>query len=435
MNRLPGLNNGSLLDLAPLRHGPLVRALQALNGGGEETRLVGGAVRDLVLGAKVEDFDLATTARPDEVIRRAEAAGFRIATPGISHGSVILIMHGQTIETTTLREDVETDGRHAKIVFGRDFLADARRRDFTINAVSLERDGKVHDPLGGLDDLAHGRVRFIGDADARIREDYLRILRFFRFSAKFGGGGVDAEGLSAAIRRRASIVRLSRERVRAELLKLVVAPQAYPVVQTMNDSGMFEYLFGFAYPGRFSRLVSIETARAPEADALLRLAALAVAIVEDAERLRERLRLANAEFERLASAARTLAKLHGISAPPPQDVLRFMLFSEKRRAARDALLLAQAESEASPDDCGFAHADRFLADAPEPEFPISGSDVIAFGVEEGPRVGEVLRQLRDLWARAGFPTDADALRRLIESAAEAQRPSEPTIRPKGGKRS
>ena len=380
MNRLPGLNNGSLLDLAPLRHGPLVRALQALNGDGEETRLVGGAVRDLALGAKVEDFDLATTARPDEVIRRAEAAGFRIATPGISHGAVILIMHGQTIETTTLREDVETDGRHAKIVFGRDFLADARRRDFTINALSLDRDGKVHDPLGGLDDLAHGRVRFIGDADARIREDYLRILRFFRFSARFGGGAVDAEGLSAAIRHRASIVRLSRERVRAELLKLVVAPHAGPVVQVINDCGMFERLFGFAYPARFCRLAELESARGEQPDALLRLAALAVAIAEDAERLRRRLRLGNAEFERLDRAAQALTKLHGIAAPPPQDDLRFLLFTAKRRAARDALLLAETESGASPDDPGFAHADRFLADAAEPECPISGTDVIAFGV-------------------------------------------------------
>ncbi len=433
MSRLPGLNHGRLSDLRPLIRGPLARALEVLSGDGEETRLVGGAVRDLALGAKVEDFDLATTARPEEVVRRAREAGFKVATPGIAHGAVIVIVQGQPIETTTLREDVETDGRHAKVKFGRDFLADARRRDFTINALSLSRDGEVHDPLGGLEDLAEGRVRFIGDADARIREDYLRILRFFRFSARFGGGAVDAKGLSAAIRHRALIARLSRERVRAELLKLMVTPHAASVVQTMTDCGIFERLFGFAYPGRFRRLIAIESARQEETDALLRLAALAVAIAEDAERLRQRLRLANAEYERLASAARALAKLHGVSAPPREDDLRFMLFSEKRRAARDALLLAEADSGANPDDPNFAWADRFLADAPEPELPISGSDVIAFGVEEGPRVGDVIRRLRELWAEAGFPSDPAALARLVATAAEAERPSEPTVRAEDGK--
>ncbi len=419
MSRLPGLQDGRLRDPWPLQQGPLAQALAALNGAGEETRLVGGAVRDLVLGVKVEDFDLATTARPDEVIRRAGAAGFKIATTGISHGAVTLIMGGQTIETTTLREDVETDGRHAKVAFGRDFAADARRRDFTINALSLTPDGRVHDLLGdGLGDLAAGRVRFIGDADARIREDYLRILRFFRFSARFGGGALDAEGLSAAIRNRSAIVRPSRERVRSEILKLAVAPHAGAVVQAMGECGFLEPLFGFAYAGRFIRSIAIESFRCAETDALLRLAALAVVIPEDAERLRQRLRLANAEYERIASAARALTNLHGVWIPPPRDDLRVLLFSAKRRAARDALFLAQAESGASPDDPAFARADRFLAETPEPEVPISGDDVIAHGVEEGPQVGEVLRVLRQLWVRAGFPTDPETLGRLLKTAAE-----------------
>src|SRR5208337_5142635 len=377
VTRLPGLNNGRLSDLRPLSRGPLARALEVLNGDGEETRLVGGAVRDLALGAKVEDFDLATTARPEEVVRRAREAGFKVATPGITHGAVILIVQGQPIETTTLREDVETDGRHARVKFGRDFLADARRRDFTINALSLCRDGEVLDPLGGLEDLAEGRVRFIGDADARIREDYLRILRFFRFSARFGGGAVDAEGLSAAIRNRLAIANLSRERVRAEILKLVVAPHADAVVRTMGESGILQQALGFAYWGRFGRAVAIESARGAKADALLRLAALAAMIPEDAERLRERLRLANAEYERIAQAACALTGLHEIGAPPPADHLRVLLFSGGRRAARDALLLAEADSGASPDDPGFASGDRFLMETPAPELPFSGSDLIA----------------------------------------------------------
>ena len=165
MSALPGLVNGRLKDLGPLTQGPLARALAALNGEGEETRLIGGAVRDLALGEAALDFDLATTAPPDEVMRRARAAGFKVAPTGLAHGTVTVIVDGRPIEITTLREDVETDGRHAKVAFGRDFSADARRRDFTINALSLGPDGQVHDSLGGLDDLASGRVRFIGDAE------------------------------------------------------------------------------------------------------------------------------------------------------------------------------------------------------------------------------------------------------------------------------
>ena len=318
MNRLPGLRDGRLRDFQLVMRGPLARALQALNGEGEETRLVGGAVRDLILGLKAEDVDLATTARPDEVIRRAGAAGFKVAATGISHGTVTLIMDGRTIETTTLREDVETDGRHAKVAFGRDFSADALRRDFTINALSLSPDGLVHDPVGGLDDLAAGRVRFIGDADARIREDYLRILRFFRFSARFGEGALDAKGLSAAIRNRLAIAGLSRERVRVETLKLVVAPHAGAVLRTMGESGILEQTVGFAWTARFNSAIAIESARGAAPDALLRLAALAAMIAEDAERLRERLRLSNAETDRVAQAVEALTGLHGIRRRRPR---------------------------------------------------------------------------------------------------------------------
>ena len=231
MTALPGLSDGRLKDHALLRQGPLARALEALNGGGEETRLVGGAVRDLALSEPAVDFDLTTTATTDEVIRRAQEAGFKVALTGVAHGTVTLIVDGRPFETTTLREDVETDGRWAKVAFGRDFAADARRRDFTINALSLSADGTVHDYVGGLEDLRAGRVRFIGDAEARIREDYLRILRFFRFSARFSASGLDREGLSAAIRLRDGLTRLSRERVRVELMKLLVAPRASEVVR------------------------------------------------------------------------------------------------------------------------------------------------------------------------------------------------------------
>ena len=418
MTRLPGLAGGRLRDVSALTQGPLARALSALNGEGEETRVVGGAVRDLLLGLTAEDHDLVTTARPEEVIRRAGAAGFRIATPGLAHGTVTLIMDGRTIETTTLREDVDTDGRHATVVFGRDFTADARRRDFTINALSLSPDGLVHDPVGGLADLAVGHVRFIGDADARIREDYLRILRFFRFSARFGGGAVDTEGLGAAIRHRRALRRLSRERVRTEILKLVVAPYAGRIVRAMNECGILQETLGFAWSGRFERAVAIEAARGAKPDALLRLAALSALIPEDAERLRDRLRLANAECRRIDCATRALTALHGLERPPAADALRVLLFSAGRQAARDALLLAQANSLAAPDDPAFAEADRFLAQTRSPELPLTGGDLIARGVAEGRGVGEILRAFRSLWIQAGFPVEPEEVDRLVKIAIE-----------------
>ncbi len=418
MTDLPGLKDGRLEDLAPLRQGPLAKALRALNGEGEETRLIGGAVRDLALGESAFDFDLATTATPEEVIRRGRRAGFKVALTGVAHGTVTLVVNGRPIEVTTLREDVETDGRHAKVAFGRDFSADARRRDFTINALSLDPDGRVHDSLGGLDDLALGRVRFIGDAEARIREDYLRILRFFRFSARFGGGAIDREGLDAAIRLRGGMARLSRERVRAEVLKLIVAPHAADVVRTMGECGFLEPLLGgMGYPGRLARLLAVEEARGTEPDALLRLAALAVALPEDADRLHDRLRLANAEWRRLAAAASALTPLHGIETPPGVRDLKKLLFAAKRRAARDALTLAEAESNASADDAIFAEADRFLAETPEPKLPVGGADLAARGIPRGPRVGEILSAFRDLWVEAGFPSDPEAVDLLLKKAA------------------
>ena len=365
-----GLANRKLKDLTRLSQGPLAQVLEVLNGDGEETRLVGSAVRDLAFGELAVDFDLATTATTDEVIRRARAAGFKIALTGVAHGTVTIVVDGHQIETTTLREDVETDGRWAKVAFGRDFAADARRRDFTINALSLSADGTVHDYVGGLADLGAGRVRFIGDADARIREDYLRILRFFRFSARFAASGIDRAGLAAAVRSREGLTRVSRERVRAELLKLLAAPRASEVVQAMGESGFLEpILGGVGYTRRLGRLIAIEAAQGLGGDAILRLAALGVVIPEDAERLRNRLRLANAEFERLRAAAEALISLHGIEASPSFQSLRTFLFSAGRAAAREALVLAQAESEARPSDAAFAAADRFLADAPEPKLP------------------------------------------------------------------
>ena len=411
------LRDGRLADLKALQTPPLARALVLLNADGEEARLVGGAVRDLLLGLPPGDFDLATTATPDAVIGRAKAAGIGFAPTGVAHGTVTLILDGRPIETTTLRQDVETDGRRAKVRFGRDFAADARRRDFTINGLSVDASGGVHDHVGGLADLAAGRVRFIGSPGERIREDFLRILRFLRFSARFGDGGLDPQGFAAAIAERAGLASLSAERVRAELLKILVARRGAAVVADADGAGLLAPLLGgMLQPARFARTVEIETARGSEADAELRLAALAVVVREDAERLRERLRLSNLESDRLGAAARGLEAMHGAKRPPALGDLRMALFERGRVGATDALTLAHAESGAAAGDLAWASAYRFLRDTPVPRLPFTGADLVARGIAPGRGVGAALKTLQAKWIGAGFPREPETLARLLAEA-------------------
>jgi len=218
-----------------LTAGPTARVLGLLNGDGEEGRVVGGAIRNALLGISHGDIDLATTALPEEVMRRASAAGLKCVPTGIDHGTVTIVIDGEPFEVTTLREDVETFGRKAKVEFGRDWRRDAERRDFTINALSATADGVIHDYVGGLADVAARRVRFIGDPAQRISEDYLRILRFFRVHAAYGAGLPDCDGLHACISARAGLARLSAERVRMEILKLLAAPGAADAPRVMDE--------------------------------------------------------------------------------------------------------------------------------------------------------------------------------------------------------
>jgi len=417
VSALPGVVNGRLANFARIDRGALARVWRAIDGEGDETRLVGGAVRDLALGLPAQDFDFATTATPDRVTRRAEAAGFKVVPTGFEHGTVTIVADGRPFETTTLRQDVETDGRRAKVTFGRDFAADARRRDFTINALSLDAQGALHDAVGGLEDLARRRVRFIGDARTRVREDYLRILRFFRFSARFSEGALDAEGLSACIAEREGLAILSRERVRAETLKWLDAPLASETMTAASEAGLAQRIFASATePQRLRRLTIIEAARGARGDALLRLAALCVRVIEDAERLRDTLRLSNAESERLEAVGRALPALHGLLKPPSLGDLRRLLFTLKRQTARDLVALVHADSGARPDDERFLSADRFLEATPEPRLPIGGAEILARGVAGGQKVGETLKTLQALWIRAGFPKEPEALARLLDQA-------------------
>src|SRR5580700_9670222 len=251
------MSDARVLDDAPwLRSGPTARVLELLNGHGEEARVVGGAVRNALLKIPIQDIDIATTALPAEVIRRAKAAGIKSVPTGIEHGTVTVVVDAQPFEVTTLREDTETFGRKARVAFGRDWVRDAERRDFTINALSVDAGAVVHDYVGGLDDIAARRVRFIGKPEQRIAEDYLRVLRFFRIHAAFGAGEVDRAGYLACIGSREGLATLSVERVRMEMLKLLVADGAIGAVSAMAEGGLLLPVFGgVAYTGPFAAMI------------------------------------------------------------------------------------------------------------------------------------------------------------------------------------
>jgi poly(A) polymerase len=399
--------------LALLQNKPLATLLDLLCQDGGEARIVGGALRNALLGHFVHEVDVTTTLLPEIVMARAKAAGLRGIPTGIAHGTVTVLVEGIPFEVTTLREDVETDGRHATVQFGHDFARDAERRDFTVNALSMSRDGRLYDYVGGLEDLAARRIRFIGEARTRIREDYLRILRFFRFSADYADGPLDAEGLSASIAERDGLAGLSKERIRAELLKLLAARHAGIVVQEMSDAGLLGPLLGLApNPGRLRRLIASK----PEpTDLMPRLAALCVVMPEDADRLRENLRLSNEEHKRLSAAARALMVLHGKDQPPPVGELRTLLFEHGRQAALDAVILARLDARRGGE--GWAEAEAFLRDTPEPRLPFSGMDLQARGFTEGRALGAALKELQARWIKAGFPQDPHLLAQLLDDVS------------------
>jgi len=400
-----------------LSSGPLSKLLDALNSDGEETRVVGGAVRNALLQMPVGEIDLATTAVPDEVVKRAKKAGFHPVPTGIEHGTVTVVIDGKPFEVTTLREDVETDGRHAKVRFGRDWKRDAERRDFTMNALSLKRDGTVVDFVGGLKDLEARKVRFIGDAEARIREDYLRVLRFFRFHAGYGAGQMDREGLAACIRARGGLAALSRERVRAELLKLIMTPHAVPTLAVMSETGLLgAVLGGVPLLASYSNLVKVETAAKLPKDAVRHLAALGVFIVEDADRLRERLRLANTEHERLRSMG---DRWWRISPQAGEQAAKALLYRIGAENFRDRAVIALARSQAKDNDKAWLDLVSLPDRWTPPEFPLKAKDFMDRSVEKGPALGAALARAETAWIEAGFPQDKVSLNLIAERATSS----------------
>ena len=405
------------LDDAPwLRSGPAARVLGLLNGDGEEARVVGGAVRNTLLKIPTGDIDIATTALPDEVVRRAKAAGIKSVPTGIEHGTVTLVVDGHPFEVTTLREDAETFGRKARVAFGRDWVRDAERRDFTINGLSVDADGVVHDHVGGLADIAKRRVRFIGDAGQRIAEDYLRILRFFRMHAAYGAGEPDRAGYLACIGGRIGLGNLSAERVRMEMLKLVVAEGALVAVTAMADAGLLLPIFGgVTYRGSFATMISAEAMLGLGPSPVRRLGALAVAVTEDARRVAARLRLTNAEAKALDSMGHRWWRLAGMD----EATARRRLYRLGEDHYRDRLLLAWARAGGDRDSADHDAAYwREFAGLPQrwsaPKFPLKAADFIARGIAEGPALGHVMTLAEDAWLAADFPLDPSALSAIAD---------------------
>jgi poly(A) polymerase len=416
-----GRTDRKLSSAAWLTTGALPRLLGVLDCDGEEARVVGGAVRNALLGMPIAEVDVATTAVPDEVVKRVASAGFKPVPTGIEHGTVTVVIDKHPFEVTTLRQDVETDGRHAKVAFGRDWKADAERRDFTINALSATRDGAVYDYTAGLDDLAARRVRFIGDPAKRIAEDYLRVLRFFRFHAAYGTSDhPDAVGLAACIAGRAGLDQLSRERVRMEMMKLVVAPHAVPTLIAMTDAGLsLRMLGGVSYLASFENMAKVEVAIGQAPDPVRRLGALAVRVAEDAERLWQKLRLTNNEHERMASMAESWWRISPVLG---EQAARALLYRLGPQHFTDQVLLGWARSQSSANDAEWLALATLPARWTAPTFPLKATDFMKRGVVQGPALGAALAASEEAWIAAGFPDGQAALNAIADEASHAKAP-------------
>ena len=379
-------------------------ALLAVLAALPQARLVGGCVRDAIAGRSVADVDLATPEPPDQVIRILSAAGLRVVPTGLQHGTVTAVSGGRGYEVTTLRRDVDTDGRHAAVAWTEDWQEDAARRDFTMNAMSMGRDGAVWDYFGGAQDLRDGRVRFVGDPAARIAEDYLRVLRFFRFHARYGAGLPDGPALDALRGGVPGLARLSPERVWSELKRILATPDPRCAVALMMKLGVLPAVLPLPLaPDRLARLVG---AGAPP-DPLLRLAALAP---EADAPLAEALRMATSERDRLLG-------WHG-AAPTPgldDDALRRLLADAPPGSVPGRAWLAQADT---PD--GDWPALHIRLDAlPRPRFPLAGRDALALGLPPGPAVGALLADVRAWWMAGGCVANAAACRAELAARARA----------------
>lgn len=382
--------------------------LSAIEAGGFEARVVGGAIRNSLLGRPVKDIDIATTALPDEIQALAQRNGFKSIATGIAHGTVTVICGATAFEVTTLRKDVCTDGRHAVVAFTDDWLSDASRRDFTINAMYCDRTGHVFDPVNGYADIEARQIRFVGVPEKRIKEDYLRSLRFFRFFAEYGHGAPDPLALRAIVQCRSGLQQLSGERIRQEFLKILIAPRAVDILQIMQEYGILAHILPVAPSlSHFARLCG----SFPESQAVVRLAVLSVHCAEDSERIAEQLRLSNAEAGFLKFFAQLLPQKN--LSPNPvsgrrwyyQDGVAFF-------SARIQMMQSSSYSQLANPEWHNLH--NLLQNWQLPTFPLSGGHIVAAGIQPGPDVGRILTDLKREWIESDFALTEDDLRSKLQ---------------------
>ncbi|MEP7454489.1 CCA tRNA nucleotidyltransferase [Phyllobacterium sp. SB3] len=418
-------NTTSIAGKADWLDEPSLQSLLALlSSGGEEARIVGGAVRNTLLGQAVTDIDIATTCLPQITLERAESAGLKAIPTGIDHGTITIVSNGRPFEVTSLRADVSTNGRHAEVAFGRDWLVDAQRRDFSINALYADADGTVMDLVGGVADIESQTLRFIGDPEQRIREDYLRILRFFRFFAWYGKGRPESDGLKACARLKDGLAQLSAERIWSEVKKLLSAPDPSRALLWMRQAGVLTAILPESEKWGIDSihgLVTTEQDLRWDTDPLLRLASI---IPPDAVRVAAmagRLKLSNGERERLeywANASLPSAeisetgfakKLYRSNVKGIEDRLRLAVVSARTQALNDNKAMMRA-----------GHLSKLLtyvAGYKRPKFPLSGGDILSNSGLEGPAIGQIQRQLEEEWVNSGFALGRDALLARIPEIA------------------
>jgi poly(A) polymerase len=387
-----------------------------MNALGGDARFVGGAVRNALLRQSVSDVDIATPLTPDEVIKRLQAAKLGAVPTGIEHGTVTAIANGKSFEVTTLRRDVATDGRRATVAFTTDWKEDAARRDFTMNALYASADGEIFDYFGGIADLEAGRVRFVGDATIRIREDYLRILRLFRFHAWYGRGEIDKDALHAAAAEKAGIGQLSGERISKEMLRLLEAENPVPVLRLMASSGILgEILPGNLLIPRLERLAQIDANNFFTPDPILRLASL-LPDATSANAVADRFKLSNADRTRLEDVLGGKDRI--VSYLSIKEV-RKLLYRLGPKAFKDRATLRWAED---PKDSNAVQWRALLAVADawdRPEFPLTGREVMNAGVPEGPLVGRILAEVEDWWIDSDFTDDEFSLAERLKAVVQA----------------
>jgi poly(A) polymerase len=423
---LATLNARTVVAVDNLLKRPAVhQLLKALNADGEEARLVGGAVRDTLMGRAVGDIDIATTALPELVISRVNRQGWKAVPTGLEHGTVTAVIDGAPYEITTLRRDVATDGRHASVAFTRDFTEDAMRRDFTINAMSISMDGVIHDYSSGKEDARLGVIRFMGDAATRIREDYLRILRFFRFHASHGAGEADISALTACEQNKAGLRQLSRERIRQEMLKLLPAHGAPDVVILMQKSGIWSEILPdvVVVPERLKNLVSLEAILPPELAAfashpIRRLAVMLNAIEPESTvsfltALTDQLRLSRREEARMSAI---LTHAPSVKQVPEQSLFARIYLETGAEPAIDALLVGLVAASA-----GHAHQKAWLDIAlaileRKPMMPFKTINFEEHGIPHGPVRGDIIRRATEIWIMAGLPQEKQRIKEILAEA-------------------